>query len=128
MVSGAIADRPAASVIAIPRFLTIVSIESTLGTLDAHIRRRLRALVLADWKRKLVMVRKLIHFGVSAKTAWRGIYDGRKSIWKLSHAPAVDRGLRNAFFAERGLASLRERWREHYESIMAPKQLRLALG
>jgi group II intron reverse transcriptase/maturase len=35
-------------------------IERTLGNLDAHVRRRLRALKLADWKRKLVTVRKLI--------------------------------------------------------------------
>ncbi len=103
-------------------------VETMLGNLDAHIRRRLRALTLADWKRKLVMVRKLIQLGVRSKTAWRSIYDGRKSIWKLSHSPAVDRGLRNAYFAERGLVSLRERWREHHEHIVAPKQLTLPLG
>jgi RNA-directed DNA polymerase len=103
-------------------------IERTLGGLDAHIRRRLRALKLADWKRKFVMARKLIQLGVSSKAAWRGVYDGRKSLWALSHSPAVDRGLRNAFFAERGLVSLRERWRTHHESVEAPKQLTLALG
>ncbi len=103
-------------------------IERTLAGLDAHIRRRLRALKLADWKRKLVTARQLILLGVPSKTAWRGVYDGRKSVWALSHAPAVDRGLRNAYFAERGLVSLRERWRLHHESIIAPKQLTLALG
>jgi RNA-directed DNA polymerase len=103
-------------------------IEGTLGGLDAHIRRRLRALKLADWKRKLVMARKLIQLGVARKTAWRGIYDGRKSIWALSHSPTVERGLRNAYFAERGLVSLRERWRAYHDSIVAPKQLTLVLG
>lgn len=103
-------------------------IERTLGGLDAHIRRRLRALKLADWKRKLVIARKLIQLGVSSKTVWRNIYDGRKSVWALSHAPAVDRGLRNAYFAERGLVSLRERWRGLHENIVAPRQLTLALG
>jgi RNA-directed DNA polymerase len=100
----------------------------TLGLLDAHIRRRLRALKLADWKRKLVMARKLIQLGVARKTAWRGIYDRRKSVWALSHSAAVDRGLRNAYFAERGLISLRDRWRKLHEPIEAPKQLALALG
>jgi len=103
-------------------------IERSLGNLDAHIRRRLRALKLTDWKRKLVIARKLIQLGVPSKTAWRNVYDGRQSVWALSHAPAVDRGLRNAYFAERGLVSLRERWRTNHESIVAPKQLRLALG
>lgn len=103
-------------------------IERTLGGSDAHIRRRLRALKLADWKRKLVMTRKLIQLGVRSKTTWRSIYAGRKSFWALSHAPAVDRGLHNAYFAERGLVSLKERWRAHHENIVAPRQLTLALG
>ena len=103
-------------------------IERTLGGLDAHVRRRLRALKLVDWKGKLVMARKLIQLGVPSKTAWRGIYGGRKSVWALSHSPAIDRGLRNAYFAERGLVSLRERWRTLHEDIVAPRQLTLALG
>ena len=41
---------------------------------------------------------------------------------------AADRGLRNAYFAERGLVSLRERWQAAHEHIAAPVQLTLALG
>jgi hypothetical protein len=38
----------------------------------------------------------------------------QKSIWVLSHAPAVDRALRNAYFAERGFVSLKVgKFREH---------------
>ena len=103
-------------------------IERTLGNLDAHLRRRLRAIKLADWKRKIVTVWKLIKLGVKSKTAWRSVYDGRKSIWALSHTPAVNRGLRNAYFAERGLVSLLEKWRKLHETIEAPKQLTLAFG
>ena len=73
-----------------------------LRTTDAHIRRRLRALVLKDWKRKRTIARKLIALGVKRKTAWRSIYAGRKSPWSMSIAGAVERGLRNAYFAERG--------------------------
>jgi group II intron reverse transcriptase/maturase len=102
-------------------------IERTLGGLDAHIRRRLRAIKIADWKRKLVIARKLIQLG-QAKTVWRSLYSGRRSTWALSHSPAVDRGLRNAYFAKRGLVSLLERWSAPHENIVAPKQLTLALG
>lgn len=102
--------------------------EQTLAALDAHIRRRLRAMQLKHWKRKLYQARKLISLGIRPKTAWRSVYDGRKSIWALSHAPAVDRALRNAYFAERGLVSVQERWREKSETIGAPAQLNLALG
>lgn len=102
-------------------------IERTLQTRDAHIRRRLRALVLKQWKRKRTMVRELIALGVKPKTAWR-IYDEHRSWWALSHATAVDRGLRNAYFAERGLVSIAETWRERAKHIVAPAQLTLALG
>lgn len=99
-----------------------------MQALDAHIRRRLRAIQLKHWKTKQTIARKLIQLGVKPKTAWRGIYDGRKSSWALSHSSAVDRGLRNAYFAERGLVSVKQRWRELVESNVAPEQLRLPLG
>lgn len=78
----------------------------TFRGLDAHIRRRLRALLLKQWKRKRTRVQRLIRLGVRPKTAWNVVYKGRRRLWALSHAPAVERGLRNAFFAERGLVSL----------------------
>ena len=99
--------------------------EQTLRGLDAHIRRRLRAIQLKDWKSKRTIARKLILLGVKPKTAWRRVYEGRKSIWALSHDPAVDRGLRNAYFANRGLDSLADRWRAFREVIVAPRQLKL---
>jgi group II intron reverse transcriptase/maturase len=95
--------------------------ERMMQTLDAHIRRRLRAIVLRHWKRKRSIVKRLIGLGVKPKTAWNGIYKGHRSLWALSHSTAVDRGLRNAYFAERGLESLAERWREHHTwDVIAP--------
>lgn len=103
-------------------------VEYTLHGLDAHIRRRLRAIQLAHWKAKLTIARRLIKLGLKPKTAWKTVYDGRKSLWALSHASAVSRGLHNAYFAERGLVSLEQRWRESRRPIAAPVQLTLALG
>lgn len=103
--------------------------ERTFQSLDAHIRRRLRALVLRHWKRRRTIARRLIKLGVKPKTAWRRVYEGRKRLWALSHDPAVDRGLRNAYFAERGLASLLERWRDLNErAVVALAQLTLEWG
>jgi group II intron reverse transcriptase/maturase len=99
-----------------------------LATLDAHIRRRLRAILLRQWKTKRTIARRLIRLGVSSKTVWRALQTGRKSWWALSHSPAVDRGLRNAYFAERGLVSLQARWVELNPSFHAPQQLTLPLG
>lgn len=99
-----------------------------LRTTDSHVRRRLRALVLKDWKRKKTIARKLIALGVKPKTAWRSIYAGRKSPWSMSIAGAVERGLRNAYFAERGLISLEQLWEADPRRVVAPVQLTLALG
>ena len=103
-------------------------IVQTLRRLDAHIRRRLRAIQLAHWKTKLTAVRKLIKLGVRPRIAWKGIYTGRRSRWALSHSSAVDRGLCNAYFAEQGLVSLADRWEELARQIVAPAQLTLSLG
>ncbi len=88
--------------------------ERTLQALDAHIRRRLRAIVLRHWKRRRFIARHLISLGVRPKTAWQGVYKGHRSWWALSHTSVVERGLRNAYFAERGLVSLAERWKDHH--------------
>ncbi len=102
----------------------------TLQTLDAHIRRRLRALQLKHWKTRRTIALRLIRLGVKAKTAWNCVQSGRRSLWSLSHSPAVDRGLRNAHWATRGLESLAGRWSQHLARlIVAPAdQLTLTLG
>jgi RNA-directed DNA polymerase len=103
-------------------------IERRLQSTDAHIRRRLRAIVLKHWKSKRTMARRLIRLGIKRKSAWRHIYEGRQSLWALSHHPVVERGLRNAYFANRGLISLLDKFRKIWADINAPVQLTLALG
>jgi RNA-directed DNA polymerase len=87
--------------------------EFLLHDSDAHIRRRLRAIQLSHWKRKRSIARKLIQLGVRHPTAWRTVYDGRKSTWTLSHSPAVEQALSPAYFARLGLLSLEDGWCEH---------------
>jgi len=103
-------------------------VERSIQRTDAHIRRRLRAIVLKHWKTKRTTARRLIRLGIRRKTAWQRIYEGRQSIWALSHNSAVDRGLRNAYFANRGLVSLLDRFRLIWAAINAPAQLALPLG
>jgi group II intron reverse transcriptase/maturase len=108
--------------------------ERRLGSLDAHIRRRLRAIHLHQWKRKRTMVRKLIVFGVSPRVARKSIYTGRRSIWYLSHCYAVDRAMPRKYFTRLGLVSLVEQWKlssekraEREAPIAAPAQHELEL-
>jgi len=105
--------------------------ERMLHVLDAHIRRRLRAILLKQWKRRRFIARRLIRLGVSAEQVRRGLYKGHRSLWALSHSPPVDRGLRNAYFADRGLVSLVNEWRRFHSPapvVTAPSRRQLALG
>ena len=97
-------------------------IERLIRGVDAHIRRRLRAIVLKHWKRKRTIARRLVRLGVRPKTAWRRVYEGQKSLWKLSHDPAVERGLRNVYFTERGFKPLADRFRGIWGNIRASRQ------
>jgi RNA-directed DNA polymerase len=94
--------------------------------IDAHIRRRLRAIILRHWKRKRAIARRLIKLGVKRENVWRQIYSGRKSWWALSHTSAVDHGLRNAYFAKRGLLFLADLHRQAHRQIVAPASPQLA--
>ena len=91
-------------------FFGIASVEEmqTMRKIDAHLRRRLRAILLRHWKRKRTIARNLVKLGVPRRSAWRQVYQGRRSWWALSHIPAVDHGLNRAFFRERGLVAVVE--------------------
>ena len=103
--------------------------ERTLHSLEAHIRRRLRAIVLRHWKRKRTIYRRLVRLGVRRKTAIKALYEGKKSWWALSRCSAMHYGLNNAHFADLGLRSLTERW-QHLRTrhVIAQRQLRLPLS
>jgi RNA-directed DNA polymerase len=100
--------------------------EYTFRGLDAHIRRRLRAIQLKHWKSKKGIASGLIRMGARPKAAWRQVYAGHTSLWSLSHTSVVDRTLRNAFFAARGLVSIGDRWRQLHSIFNV--QMPLAFG
>lgn len=90
---------------------------ATLGRIDGHLRRRLRAILLKQWKRKWMMIRKLGALGVPASLARMDLYVNRRSWWALSEKRAVCRGLTNDYFARRGLFGLREHWQQYHDRI-----------
>lgn len=92
-------------------------IKTTLRNADAHLRRRLRAIILHQWKTDRVAVRRLIELGVPESLA-STVYLGHVSWWKKSQHEAVRRGLRNAFFASRGLLSLESIWPERHARLI----------
>jgi RNA-directed DNA polymerase len=105
------------------------TVKSVLSNVDKHIRRRLRALLLRQWKRRPTIMRRLIRLGVRPGTVKRAIYNGHRSLWALSRSRAVETGLSNAYFAKKGLISLAEQWQvTHDQRVNAPVQLSLTLG
>ncbi len=99
----------------------------TLHKLDGHIRRRLRALLLKQWKRRRSIVRRLIKLGIRWDTAWKTVYDGRRRTWDLSHRSALHRALDIAYFVKRGLVSLEQRWKERQTRVIVPVRVQLML-
>jgi len=103
--------------------------EWELHKLDAHVRRRLRAIKLKHWRNRRTIARRLIRLGIKAYTAWNLVYRRGKSWWALSGALPVHKALSNAWFRERGLFSLKEHWQElRTRSVIGPVQLALDLG
>lgn len=98
-----------------------------LERIDGHLRRRLRAIVVKQWKRKSYIVNQLTSLGVPAPLARVDIHSRRASWWALSIRRAVCRGLTNAFFERRGLFGLHANWRQHHDRIwgIGPTQVTL---
>jgi RNA-directed DNA polymerase len=92
-----------------------------LRAADSHLRRRLRAIVLHQWKKDRIAVRRLINLDVPPPLA-STVYQGQSSCWHKSQHEAVRRGLCNAFFAEQGLLSLESLWRERHAKLAVAGQ------
>ncbi len=75
---------------------------SQFATLEAHIRRRLRARYVRNMKRRRTIAEKLRKRGISSRLAQRTAYS-HQNWWALSHAPAIERLYSNRWFMERGL-------------------------
>lgn len=99
-------------------FFRIASMRALPG-LDAHIRRRLRAIAIRHWRKR------------RSSASWKPLKPGRRSWWCLSNSPPITRVLTNARFAERGLISLEVAWVSYQTRpsiVIAPEQLALVLG
>ena len=97
-------------------------VQRAIGTADAHIRRRMRAIVLRHWGTKASIHARIIRLGWRRPTAGKWVYGDRKSTWKLSHV--LNRALGNAYFAERGLVPLLDRFHAVWiPTIVVPEQL-----
>ncbi len=80
---------------------------------DAHIRRRIRAIVVHQKKRPRHLFRHLVQRGVTPRTAGATAFR-RRGIWKKSNLPGMTRAYPNTWFRER-LVSLRTSWMRFHQ-------------
>ena len=114
-------------------FFKIVSANEArvgLKILDSHIRRRMRALILKQKKRKLFVLRWLVRKRrVSVRQAMRDVYGGHRSLWALSISKSAHKAMSSYYFDGLGLLRLKRRWRQlQPKSVVAPAQLVLSLA
>ena len=95
-----------------------------LSAIDAHARRRIRAIIVRQKKRSRFLFRHLISKGSSRKAAAGCAYCG-KGAWFKSNRYAMTRTYPNAWFKGR-VASLTARWHD-LNHPLASDQLELAL-
>ena len=90
---------------------------------DAHIRRRLRAILIKQKKRPRHLFRHLVACGVSPSTA--GSTAWSKGVWRKSNLPGMTIAYNNKWFHTR-LVSLWSRWEQIVVPHRLSKQLTLA--
>ena len=96
-----------------------------LRAVDAHIRRRLRAIIICQRKRPRFLFRHLRSRGVSIRAAAGAAFAGRGR-WARSNYPGMTRAYPPAWFTGK-LVSLATRWDELNHHVQASGQLVLPL-
>jgi group II intron reverse transcriptase/maturase len=102
-------------------------VEQTLRATDSHVRRRLRAIQLKQWKRKRTIVRNLVARGRNRRKVTNVVYGKKNRIWALSHVSVVDSALNNSYWLQRGYVTLHSMWTKLKQADVAPIQMELEL-
>lgn len=80
-------------------YYKITQYPSQLSAIEAHVRRRLRARIVSQQKKKRHLLARLIERGVPRRQAAKAVYSDRRR-WALSHTKAVEKAYPNKWFHE----------------------------
>lgn len=83
-------------------YYKVTQYPAQLQKIEAHIRRRLRARIISQQKRRRFLAKLLIKQGVSKGSSWRTVYTNRKR-WALSRTRAIEKAFSNDWFSNKGL-------------------------
>lgn len=88
-------------------YFSVADMKGILQKLDAWIRRRMRMCFWKQWKRISTKYNNLIRLGVPKHKAWE-YANTRKSYWRISKSPILDKALTKRYFEKLGLVSMTE--------------------
>jgi group II intron reverse transcriptase/maturase len=88
-------------------YFSLANTKKLLEEIDGWIRRRLRTLLLKQWKFCQTKLRKLKHLGIPEDWGKRVAFS-RKKHWRLSNTPQIGKALGLAYWKEQGLVSMLE--------------------
>jgi group II intron reverse transcriptase/maturase len=89
---------------------------SQLKGIEAHIRRRFRARIIGQQKKKRNLLALLLKKGIKKKAANKTVYSNRHA-WSLSHTKALDRAFPVEWFVKQGQKIMSNMSMEHWYEI-----------
>lgn len=89
---------------------------SQLKAIEAHIRRRFRARLVYQQKKRRNLLTLLIKRGIKKKTAKKTVYSNRRT-WNLSHTSALDKAFSIEWFTKQGQKIMSKLNMEHWFGI-----------
>lgn len=95
----------------------------SFGTFDAHIRRRIRAVIVHQKKRPRHLYRHLLARGLSGGMAAKAAFE-RRGVWHRCASFGMHKAYPNAWFADR-LMSLKDEWQRLHPPLQVSYQQRL---
>lgn len=97
-------------------YYSMTETPSQLQSIEAHIRRRLRAQMVSNQKRRRHLDRKLIQQGVRSGLAHKTAYSNH-GVWKLSHTAATEQAWSKSWFSQMGLKITSHAKKPHWKAL-----------
>jgi len=97
-------------------YFQVTAYPAQFKTLEARIRRRLRARLISQFKRRKFLFRYLKKHGILHKLAAKTVYSN-KGRWALSRSKAIERVLSNEYFEKHGLWIHSNRRLRHWKHV-----------
>ncbi|MCB2357345.1 group II intron maturase-specific domain-containing protein [Clostridium estertheticum] len=88
-------------------YFAIADIKSILKTLDEWLRRRIRMCFWKQWEKIKTKYGNLVKLGLNDNKAWQ-YANTRKSYWRISNSPILNKTLTNKYLKNIGLVSISE--------------------